>query len=451
MTFMWLALVVLSLLLPQFSAGTEGLLSPAAPLGVIGCVVAWGLLGKVNAIRIAAAYDGGQIGAQAAIQQILIWRERLLAIWCLMLPIVMLNLHWGDIGNWAVVTLHSQSLAMLVWLMPTIAVACLLTGAVVQLKRFIANEIAIPEDQPAENVISNQWPEWILDARHKSFWAQAWHEGRHYANSTWLLLLMPVFLIGVSADTISLLVPDWHQEWWSHLVWVSLLMIVGSLFPHWIAMTWKTVSLPSSIHDRISQLITSTGSGRIKVELWPSGQSISNAMVVGWWSFNRKLIVSEGLLGKLSPSELDLVCLHELAHVRRGHLWLRLVALIPAAAVAFGCWKIDQIFFGTLGGASHSVSHLVFQAGCAGAIVSLFFGSLRGVAHWTELDADRWAVELACLSGHGGSNTPSKAAGALICALENLTGKNPRSRRSTWLHPSIDCRVQRLHNRFRQA
>jgi Zn-dependent protease with chaperone function/Flp pilus assembly protein TadD len=134
-----------------------------------------------------------------------------------------------------------------------------------------------------------------------------------------------------------------------------------------------------------------------------------------------QLVVSDGVLQRLSPAERDAVVAHELGHLANGSLWL-LTAVIPVTcAIATG------------------VSHFVPLTVAIPFGFALGTGLRRIVSRPLELDADHHA---ACAAGF--QNT-SKAL-AKIHAVNSLgeSGLIPQLAYATSTHPSRAVRLSSL-------
>lgn len=157
-------------------------------------------------------------------------------------------------------------------------------------------------------------------------------------------------------------------------------------------------------------------------------------MVAGFLPGFRRLLLSDGLLWRLSRQQTAMVVLHELAHLRRFHLPLRMFVLVPVWGVASA--------------ATHAMGDFQYADVC-GIVVGLACSllSLRWIAYRTEFDADAVAVRLAVsLSGKVPfvPDNAADASAALADALLMVTADQPSSRKATWMHPSIDARTRAL-------
>ncbi|TWT74095.1 M48 family metalloprotease [Allorhodopirellula solitaria] len=214
----------------------------------------------------------------------------------------------------------------------------------------------------------------------------------------------------------------------------------------------------------------------MQVARWDTGQRMLNAMVAGFIRPGRLLLLSDRLLDELPRGGRLMVIMHEIAHVRRFHLPIRMAAILPA-------WWV-----------SSESSALLVESGLLGDAWSTGVGGVLGlittivvlgiVSHLSELDADLVACRLA-VQACGGNSVGSGAAGSsaggsveaddasgsrdaaaesesraepreaaemtvemaaelLADALIRVTADHPSSRKFSWLHPSLATRVERL-------
>lgn len=213
------------------------------------------------------------------------------------------------------------------------------------------------------------------------------------------------------------------------------IVVIPFLLPKILGTIWHLTPITNPSKGAwCDQLIAATGIQGIRLYQWNTGGTVCTAMVAGFLPRFRRLLVSDALLWRLSPAETAMVLLHELAHIRKWHLPLRLIALIPV-------W-----------GLATAISYLFSQfayADVMGIAVGLTASMLilRLVAYRTEYDADLTAVQMASQVSRSVPGVPSNrasAAAALASALDIVTADNPSSRRATWLHPSVTDRCERL-------
>jgi Zn-dependent protease with chaperone function len=174
--------------------------------------------------------------------------------------------------------------------------------------------------------------------------------------------------------------------------------------------------------------------------LIPSQDRWVGAAIVGWIPGFRRLWIGDGLLRQLTEQQLDMVILHELAHVSRWHfLWRVSPALLAAlaAALIWSVWPVETI---TL------VTREMAAAGVAGSLLLMCLGP---VARRCELDADRQAVLLATQHCEWVDGRVGLAASEMGAALISLLQPTPAAAQATWLHPSLAQRLRNLQGELR--
>lgn len=240
-----------------------------------------------------------------------------------------------------------------------------------------------------------------------------------------------------------------------HGVWLAVVialaaMIVAMLVPYLVRwMVKKQPMDPEQLIETQAWLrrcgISTHRFFGMQIARWDTGARMLNAMVAGFVRPGRLLLMSDRLLDELPRGQRLMVVMHELAHVKRWHVPLRMVAILPAWFVSsLGSeWLIQTAWFDeTIGGAIGAVFGLVTTVVTLGT-----------VSHFCELDADATACRLAmraCRRGDESDTDPeieiteAMAAGLMADALVRVTADHPASRKMSWLHPSLATRVGRL-------
>jgi len=244
----------------------------------------------------------------------------------------------------------------------------------------------------------------------------------------------------------------------SGLVMLVLAALAIPFLVPWLAnRIWQTRPLDDSPFRWLVELSERIVGPGLDVRRWDTGMEFSNAAVVGFFPRARSLLLSDRLLRDASAEQLALLTLHELAHLRRGHLWMRALAVTPGwlLAVAWVRW-VD----------AGSISLVLANV----AAIWVTLGLLRLVAHATEYDADRVACQLAIRFGPLGPATVSPVTTGGQSAAMNPIGTDLReqaerycaalrsagklgagtdpaaARRTSWMHPSIDARCRSLRD-----
>lgn len=175
---------------------------------------------------------------------------------------------------------------------------------------------------------------------------------------------------------------------------------------------------------------------------WNTGGRQINALVAGFVPWGRTLLLSDRILDELPKNQLLLVVMHEVAHARRWHVPIRMLAIAPAwfVSVWLGEWLGSESWGPIVSGLS--------GLACTAATLGV-------VAYVTEIDADRTARTLAAralddderaaITGHpAGENQAAIlkqwASESMAAALVRVTADHPASRRASWLHPSLAMR-----------
>lgn len=245
-------------------------------------------------------------------------------------------------------------------------------------------------------------------------------------------IMLPVFAILVATDVVR------FTGWFDTQVGAGIMALVSVLsvpllVPLVVRRVWKTQPIDQTNGQWIQAIVASTGISQMPVRIWDTEMKAYNAVVAGFVPGLRSMVLTDRLLVQMPRAELTLVILHEIAHVKRLHVWWRLLAMLP-------CWILAAL-----------VSLLLTDMPVAGVVsnlvaVAMTLLALRTVAHTTEHDADRWAC-IAAMKLHSSLAPPEsihEAVDRYTSALTRVTGDERSLSRSSWLHPSVNQRCERL-------
>ncbi len=143
---------------------------------------------------------------------------------------------------------------------------------------------------------------------------------------------------------------------------------------------------------------------------------------------------------------MEMVVLHEIGHIQRYHAWLRILPILAGAV----CLTIITVM----------TTGLFLMIGVVSVLITQSW-LLHRVAHWSEMDADRWAAMefakrlLANLAIHPPTSfriqteaeANQYAAKAMASAIKELVPPRYHAK-STWMHPSVLDRERSLLNRL---
>jgi Zn-dependent protease with chaperone function len=267
-------------------------------------------------------------------------------------------------------------------------------------------------------------------AKEPSRWSQLWSMFRLQA--AWLVI--PVLVLLAVIDFVQWAL-GFDPATGALVSGGVALLALPLLLPTILGRIWTLRPVADKDLDQwLNSLVRANGTRGLRVLEWQTDGSFCTAMVAGFLPGFRRLLLSDGLLWRLSRQQTAMVVLHELAHLRRFHLPLRMFVLVPV--------------WGAASAATQAMGDFQYADVCGigvGLICSLL--SLRWIAYRTEFDADAVAVRLAVSLGGKVPFVPDNAAdasAALADALLLVTADQPSSRKATWMHPSIDARTQAL-------
>jgi Zn-dependent protease with chaperone function len=247
---------------------------------------------------------------------------------------------------------------------------------------------------------------------------------RSNAGGTWVFPIGMALLVASLADGTQLIADRFPSVGVSG----AILFAIGTSFvltlltPHLFA--WLIHAQPADeAVVRLAQDVWSYGSSRMpEVLLWPTGGRVANAAMIGMMGNGRKLLLTDGLLQRLSDQEIKMVILHELAHCIRLHAWIR---ILPTLVTVCALWIAMTFLQG-----------IVLSVGCF-VLLAGFLLSLVAVCWYTEFDADRFAVRLATVANQ---TDATENVEALKSALIKIYGID-HQKRSSWMHPSCARRI----------
>lgn len=215
--------------------------------------------------------------------------------------------------------------------------------------------------------------------------------------------------------------------------------VIAFVLPWVVARVIRQEPMADDDRELISQWlervgVRTVGWGRMRIVRWNTNGRLFNALVAGLFRPGRMLLLSDRVIDDLPRGQLLMVVMHEVAHVRRWHVPIRMAAVAPAWFVSI--W-VGSLFTNEAWGAT--------IGGLCGLLLTV--GTLSAVAYLTEWDADAVACRLAVKAGgqsEGMPATEAEAAGMMAAALGRVTAGHPAARRASWLHPSLAMRVKRL-------
>ncbi|RMH23706.1 MAG: hypothetical protein D6693_10940 [Planctomycetota bacterium] len=216
--------------------------------------------------------------------------------------------------------------------------------------------------------------------------------------------------------------------------------LVLALSPPIIVRIWGATRLPNGpLRDRVRELCRRAGARVGGVRVWRTRGVVLNAAVLGLTPGARTLLLTDGLIERLEPAQLDAVILHEIAHIRRRHIpWLIVALVVPFAAAMITAEGVGRIV-----GAAEPAPQWAQGLAVAGSMLVALWVFGR-VSRLFERQADAFAAASLARAEGSAVVTPA-AAQAMSGALERVARLNhiPPGK-FMWRHGSIATRRRRL-------
>jgi Zn-dependent protease with chaperone function len=280
---------------------------------------------------------------------------------------------------------------------------------------------------------------WAATHRRPCTWrrlcADLWQQARQQLA---LLLLPPLAVVGVleSLTWFNLAPAKIDTAWWFALPLVGVTLV---LMPLAVRRLWKTSPFVEPVlRARLDAMCLSRRCQVREILIWHTGYTMANAAVVGLSRWLRYLLLSDLLLNRLSDDEIVAVMRHELAHLRRWHLPLRLAALLLPVALWFA---FERVVPETAALMSNSLKSLAGGSGILAtpALPLGFLAYAVAVVGWYSRLLEHDADLDASLDDNG--RVDAGLAADFCTALITLCGRGHESWLSQWLHPSVQRRV----------
>lgn len=405
-----------------------------ASLAAMGVSLGFGLLFKASTLHVLAGSP--QPLSPACWERCARARNYVERAWIAALPLALLATGWGAALNSLQEQGLPQAIALLGWFLPSLFLIVLLELTAAQFDELVhqpptPNDTtpydmeAHESDQPA---IAVSWQrEWLLRLRLGDM-------------ASLVTCITPVLAIATLTDVASYFANDVWMTRTILAATILALMSVVLFLPVWLGRWMGVVNLPvGELRQRVAVQLRSLKIRGVRPKIVPSRGRWPGAAVVGWFPRFRQLWLGDALIERLTPRQLDMVVMHELAHVKRRHFLWRIFPVVWAAGVVglFGVlWPSDPAWEAVGTVISSIVACMVMLAG------------VGVMAHACELDADLSACVLARQACPWAVDDSAAAARELGDALAELMRDSSSAADATWLHPDLG---QRLHNLARSS
>jgi Zn-dependent protease with chaperone function len=343
-----------------------------------------------------------------------------IAVWLSAVALILVVAQWPQIirSNWRLA--GWPLVDELAILLPVIAPLVLVWAALYRLER--AAQLAVCRARqigpPPPRLLRHLW----LQARH--------HLG--------LVLLPPLAIVGLfeTLSALKIRAVNIDTAWWLAAPLVATILL---LMPLAVKRIWRTTSLTARpLRDTLDGVCGERKCGVRDILIWHTDGTMGNAAVVGISRHLRYMLLTDVLLARLSDSQLAAVVRHELGHLRRWHLPLRLALLLLPVAWWLAIKHAAPEMETGLESLAASFGIRPQLAAAIGVPLALLAYAVIVVGWFSRLlehDADLDA----CLAADG--RIDKFAVDDFCSALTTLCGRSRESRFSQWLHPPVAQRV----------
>lgn len=244
--------------------------------------------------------------------------------------------------------------------------------------------------------------------------------------------LMPVLLLLTVVDVLQAMLPGLSDLTRATLA-LACLGAVGMTFaPLWLRVWMGARAIPATdpVAQRVATFVSQMKISLPRVCSVGPRQTWHGIALVGWTPLFRQLWIGSSIAQGLTAEQLDMVLLHELAHLKRGHCWWRIIPLLvvgATCALALTNWPFDDAGW----------TQLVLSLAMAGGMIWL----LGLISRQCELDADRQASLFAAKYCQWADGQPARAMSVLAEALVVLHHPDTRATQLQWLHPTLAKRI----------
>lgn len=425
MQFPFLLAVLASLVIAENcpASPTDGVLwrSELTALAVTIVVIAAQAISSVTAIRIRQRPEESDTILSISGR----WRRMHTALWIGMVTVVSVGIGWPRMVrfNWGLD--GTFLLDEILILLPVLAPLVLSWVAFYQIEKAAYGASLEAGRRPARPAPSL-----------KHFLAL---HARHYLG----VMLLPILILIAAQDAVALWMPEALRGTWSAAVYALPVTLIVLFFPALLRRLWKTCPLADGdLRNRLTTLLARAGMSMREILVWETRGAVVNAAVSGWLPGYRYVFVTDGLIERLTPQQIEAVFGHELGHIRRRHLLLRgLVMFAPLSillALETACPE-SVAWVNSLTTQLNASAQLPLALGVLVVLASYAYFVFGGYCRLLEKQADLYGCQML------ETETAEDARHIYNSALERLAVETGLDRRrSTWQHPSIARRTEFL-------
>jgi Zn-dependent protease with chaperone function len=218
-------------------------------------------------------------------------------------------------------------------------------------------------------------------------------------SATLLPLLVYVLLASLVGTSRRLTIEIDSVGLWNALYSAFLILLFALGVPWLFRRTWDARPLPPGPERDVLHAVSALArfDGR-RLFLWNTGNTASNAAIIGLFPWHRIVVFSDLLLAQLDPRQLACVFAHEIGHAKRRHVLI------------FAAWALAALFGGELFASAAAPDDPLWNSAILLAAMALWVLGFGWMSRRFELEADIYSLRL------------MGDADALVGALELVSG-----------------------------
>jgi Zn-dependent protease with chaperone function len=239
---------------------------------------------------------------------------------------------------------------------------------------------------------------------------------------------------------------------WLQLPGVLLIFLFTPLI---ISRIWDTCALPpGELRDMLTAMCRRHHVRVRELLLWRTFGGMINAAVMGFIAPLRFILLTDALLDMLSLKQIEAVMAHELAHVRRQHMfWLLLVVGVTSVILQTSCLLLAYMIIPRISQSADTIvlagidlTWLIDPQTITYIAIAITLVGWLLVFGWVSRRFERQADTFAVQHLTQGDTVDAQSAQTMIDALQQVAVLNhiPTTKRS-WRHGSIAWRQQYLN------